>query len=257
MCSCRSLISITWSRGELANDPIRLVAQLVDEVVRLREPARDELGRRDLTAVRGRERRHDDEHAVVGEPAPVAERHVLHVPDPQAVDERDSRAHPVDEPRAAAGELDHRAVLGDEDPLLRHARVTRELRMRGEHPVLAVDRHHVARTEQREHRPQLLLTRVTGHVHGSDLLVQHLGPGACELVDRVVDAQLVAGHGLRGDDDGVAGLDGDRLVVAVRDPGQRRHRLTLAPGAEDEHAARPEASRASSGFTIASSGNET
>ena len=65
--------------------------------------------------------------------------------------------------------------------------------MRGEHPVLAVDRHHVTRPEQREHGPQLLLVRMAGHVHGA-ISMQHLAPRA-RAVDRVVDAQLVPGTG--------------------------------------------------------------
>ena len=144
---------------------------------------------------------------------------------------------PVDEPRAAARELHHGAVLGEDDPVLRHAGLARELRVRREHPVLAVDRHHVARPQQREHRPQLLLARVAGDVHGRDLLVQHLGPRARELVDRVVHAQLVPGHRLRGDDHRVARLDRERRVVAVRDARERGHRLALAAGAEREHLA--------------------
>ena len=157
------------------------------------------------------ERRDDDEDAVVGEPPAVAEGDVLDVPDPEPVDERDTGVDPVDERGAAARELDDGAVLGDEDPLLGDAGLACELRVRGEHPVLAVDGHHVARPQEREHRPQLLLARVAGDVHGRDLLVQHLGAGAGELVDRVVDAELVARHRLRGDDHRVARLDRDAL----------------------------------------------
>ena len=64
--------------------------------------------------------------------------------------------------------------------------------------------------------------------------MEHLGAGPRELVDRVVDTKLVPGNRLRGDDDGVARLDRDGLVVAVRDTRERRHRLALASGAEDE-----------------------
>ena len=110
--------------------------------------------------------------------------------------------------------------------------------MGGEHAVLAVDGHDVPRAQQREHRPQLLLARVTGDVHGRDLLVEHLRARAGELVDRVVDAQLVPGNRLRRDDDGVSRLDRDGLVVAVRDSRQGRHRLALASRAEDEELVR-------------------
>jgi hypothetical protein len=48
-----------------------------------------------------------------------------------------------------------------------------------------------------------------------------------------VDAELVPRHRLRGDDDGVARLDLDVLVVVVRHPGQGRHGLALASGTQD------------------------
>jgi hypothetical protein len=77
-------------------------------------------------------------------------------------------------------------------------------------------------------------------VHGSDLLVQHLGAGLGQPVDRVVHAELVPGHRLRGQDHGVASFDGDGRVVAVRDAGQRGHRLALAARAEDHRLVRRE-----------------
>ena len=71
-----------------------------------------------------------------------------------------------------------------------------------------------------------------------DLLVQHLRPGLRQPVDRVVDAQLVAGNRLGRDDDRVAPLDAHVLVVAVSDPRERRHGLALAASAEHEHPVR-------------------
>ena len=75
---------------------------------------------------------------------------------------------------------------------------------------------------------------MAGNVHRRDLLVQNLGPGLRELVDRVVDAQLVPGHRLRRDDHGVAALDAQRRMVVVRDARQRRQGLALASGAQDQ-----------------------
>ena len=97
-------------------------------------------------------------------------------------------SHVVDEPSTSTSQLDDRAVLREQDPVLGDTGLARELCVRSQHPVLAVDRHDVARAEKREHRAQLLLARVAGDVHRRDLLVQHLGAGARELVDRVVDA---------------------------------------------------------------------
>ena len=44
--------------------------------------------------------------AVLGEPAPVAERDVVHVADAEAVDERHAGLNVVDDPRVAVDELD-------------------------------------------------------------------------------------------------------------------------------------------------------
>ena len=77
-------------------------------------------------------------------------------------------------------------------------------------------------------------------VHRRDLLVQDLGSRLGELVDRVVDTELVAGDGLGGDDHRVAALDMDGGVIVVGDARQRRQRLALAAGAEDQLLARIE-----------------
>ncbi len=163
----------------------------------------------------------------------------------------------VDDPRTAPSQLDDRAVLGDEDALLGHAGLAGELRVGGEHAVLAVDGHDVTGAQEREHRPQLLLARVTGDVYGCDLLVEHLRARAGELVDRVVDTQLVPGNRLRRDDDGVSRLDRDGLVVAVRD--SRQAPTSARPGfpCRERGAGVDGSCAASSGLTIASSGNET
>ena len=106
--------------------------------------------------------------------------------------------------------------------------------MRREHPELAVDRHDRLRAQQAEQRAQLLGAGMAGDVHVGVLLVQHLGAAAGEAVDRVVDAQFVPRHGARRDDHRVAALDLHGRVVVVGDAGQRRERLALRAGAEDQ-----------------------
>ena len=182
--------------------------------------------------------RDDDENAVLGQAAPVAERDVLDISDAEPVDERDARLDTVDDPRAVRCHLDDGAVLGDHNRIVGDTAVLRQLRVRREHAVLAMDRHHRARPHQRQQGAQLLRARVAGDVDGSDLLVEHLGAEAGKAVDRVVHAELVARHRLRRDDHRVATLDRDVRVVAVGDPRQRGHRLALAPGAEHQHAVR-------------------
>ena len=110
--------------------------------------------------------------------------------------------------------------------------------MRGEHPVLAVDRHQCFGSDECEQGAKLLGAGVTRHVHRGDLLVQHLGAETREAVDRVVHVELVPGHRFGGDDHRVTTLDLDVLVVAVGDPRECRHRLALAAGTEEHDAAR-------------------
>jgi hypothetical protein len=51
----------------------------------------------------------------------------------------------VDDPCAVLGELDHAAVLGQHDVLVRDAALARELGVRGEHAELPVHGHDRAR----------------------------------------------------------------------------------------------------------------
>ena len=220
---------------QLLEDRAGLRAQLVEQLIRLREPARDQLGRRRGTAVRAGKRGDDDHHAVLGQSTPVTQRDVRDVADRETVYEHDAAVHAIRQAHPACRKLDDRAVLGKHDRARGHAGVSRHLRLGGEHPILAVHGHHGFGPHEADHRADLLRVAVSGDVHGRDLVVQYLRAGTRELVDRVVHSQLVPGDGLRGDDHRVAALDLDGGMVAVRDPGQRGHRLTLAARAEDEH----------------------
>ena len=169
--------------------------------------------------------------------SPVAQSHVAHVPHAEPVDEGDARLDVVDDTRPGRGQLDDRAVLGQHDRVWRDAALLRQPRVSGQHPELAVHRHHRLRSHERDHRPQLLGVPVARDVHRGVLLVQHLGPRLGELVDCVVHAQLVPGHRPRRDDHGVAAVDVHRRMVVVGDPHERRERLALRARAEDQHLA--------------------
>ena len=77
-----------------AEDVLRLAAHLAHQLVRLGEPARDQLGC-EREAVR--ERRDDDEHAVLGEVPAVAQRDVGDVPHSEPVHEGHARLDLVDD----------------------------------------------------------------------------------------------------------------------------------------------------------------
>ena len=107
----------------LRERPLGLVARLLEQRVGLGEAARDDLGRRDLAAVLRPDGGDDDEDAVLGEVAAVAERDVLDVPHAEAVDERASDSTLVDDAGAMPlRELDDGAVLGEDDPVGRRRR---------------------------------------------------------------------------------------------------------------------------------------
>ena len=185
------------SASSSSNDPLGLVAHLVDQLVRLGEPARDQLGRGATRAVRAAS-------VVTTIRTPSSERWrrsrsatSRDVADAEAVDERHARLDVVDDARHAVASSSTTSPFSAITIALGgHARVAREPRVRGQHPELAVDRHDRLRPQEREQRAQLLGVAVARDVHGRVLLVQHLRPGLREPVDRVVDAQLVPGNGL-------------------------------------------------------------
>ena len=55
-----------------------------------------------------------------------------------------------------------------------------------------------------------------------------------QAVDDLLDGLLVAGNGSCREDDGIALVDGERLVLAVGHAGQGRQRLALRTGAHDD-----------------------
>ena len=182
------------------------------------------------------DRRDDDEDAVGREHAPVAQRGVGDVADVDAVDEE----HPGVLRRAEAGaarvELEHVAVLGAEDAIGIDADGLGERGVQADPPVVAVERHHVARLREVEHQLDLLRVAVAGGVDRRVGGRDHLAADVVEAVDRLVDRALVAGDRRRREDDGVAVVELDLRVVAVGHPPQRGQRLALRAGRDDDHA---------------------
>ena len=101
-----------------------VVADLVDELVGLvleGHAAEDHLGVGDRAAVLLGDRHDDDEDAVGGEHAPVAQRHVGHVADLDAVDEDHARLLGLGEAGAARVDVEWQAVVALEDVLGRRS----------------------------------------------------------------------------------------------------------------------------------------
>ena len=104
----------------------------------------------------------------------------------------------------------------------------------GQLPVLAVNRHEVARTHQVQNQLQLFRAGVPGDVHrrihGS---VNHVGAPPRDVIDHPVDRLLVTGNDARAQNDGVARLQREMLVIIDGDARQRGHRLALRAGDHD------------------------
>jgi hypothetical protein len=71
-------------------------------------------------------------------------------------------------------------------------------------------------------------------MHERVALVHDLGSEPGQAVDHLVDGVLVPRDQRAGEDDGVALLDVHEVVVALRDPAERRHRLALAAGRDQD-----------------------
>ena len=110
----------------------------------------------------------------------------------------------------------------------RDARVLRQL------PVLAVNRHEVARPHERQHQLQLLFAAVPRDVDVLDPLVDDVGAAARDVVDHAADRFLVPGNRPRREHDRVVGAELHVAVIVDRDPRQRRHRLALRSGRQAE-----------------------
>ncbi len=94
------------------------------------------------------------------------------------------------------------------------------------------------RTHEVEHQLQLFLAGVTGDVDVGLLVMDDFRAAPIEVVDHMRDRALVAGNRARGQDDDVATLDLDLLVLADGDACECRRRLALRTGGHDDELAR-------------------
>ena len=227
---------MTLSFEQLVEHALGLFAHLVEQrLARLGEAARDQLG---LAAPRSRsrrERRDDDQDAVLGEVPPVAQRDVLHVADAEPVDEGDAGLDCRSTMRRRDSSSSTTEPFSASTIRVRgHAASRGELRVRRQHAELAVDRH-----------DRTSAGRAPSIVRSSSALpwpetctgaISWCRTSAPDFASRLIASwtrSSFPGTGLAEMITVSPALDLHRRVVVVGDPRQRRERLALAAGAED------------------------
>ncbi len=94
-------------------------------------------------------------------------------------------------------------------------------------PVLAMDRHEIARTHERQHELQLLFAAVPGNMHVLEPLVDHLGAASGDVVDHSSDGFFIPRDGTCREHHGVARSHFHVAVIVDADAGQRGVRFAL------------------------------
>src|SRR5882672_65103 len=202
------------------------------------EPARDDIGHA-LERTRLLVDRDDrDDQPVLGQMAAVAQHLVADLAGSGVVDQHAADRRLARDPRAGLVEMEHVAVLREEDGGLRiatgedalgDARVLREL------AEFAVHRDEESRPHEGQHQLELLLAPVAGDVDVLDALVDHVGAAPRQMVDDAADRLLVAWNRPRRQHDRVVGADLHVAVIVDRDARQRRHRFALRAGGQAQH----------------------
>ena len=161
----------------------------------------------------------------------VAQDHVADVADPEAVDQDIADLDLLADEGLVLRDLQDIAGAEDEDILLVVAQFTRDLGLGLEMAVFAVHGNGIAGLDQVVDQLDVLLAGMTGGVYvlGDDIRALHQ-----ELIDDRRDRLLVARDRAGGEDDRVAGADGDLAVQAVRHAAEGGHALSLAAGRDDD-----------------------
>ena len=175
---------------------------------------------------------HDHHDAVAGELAPVPQDLAADVPDAQTVHEGHPRPDAVDLADLRT-DLEHVAVLADQDPLVGDPDLLGQARVVLEVTTFAVDRHEPARPNEGQQQPELLLRAVTRGVHRVGRHVEDVRAAAVQRVDHPVDRGFVPGDQARREDHRVPFLELDPLVIARGHQAEGAVRLALRAGADD------------------------
>ena len=100
---------------------------------------------------------------------------------------------------------------------------------------LAVNRHKVGGLGHGHQKLELLLAAVARDMDEGAILIPHVAAKLGQAVDDLLHGLLVARNGRSGQDDGIALVDGECLVLAVGHAGQGRERLALRASAHNDN----------------------
>ena len=114
------------------------------------------------------------------------------------------------------------------------AHLARQLGMGAQMHGLTVNRHKIRGLGHGHQELELLLATVTRDVDESAVLIPHVAAELGQAVDDLLDGFLIAGNGSCREDNGIALVDGERLVLAIGHAGQGRQRLALRTSAHDD-----------------------
>src|SRR5690349_8879061 len=153
--------------------------------------------------------------------------------EPTLVNERASNLTLVDDGSALAIQLEHIAILDQNDVLLVVTEmVFDKLLVPEKHPVLAVNRHDKLRTHRFRHNPNVFLRSVAADVHEPSFLLDDVRAALVDEADHARDQTLVAGNDTRREHDRVALLDHQSFITLRRHLRERCARLALRSGHE-------------------------
>src|SRR5690606_15992537 len=138
---------------------------------------------------------HDDrDEALLAQDAPVFQRRLGYSADALAVNVDVATWHRADDARDTVGQIDDHAVASHDDPVAGDAGADRDLGVRAQMTIFAVDGHHITRLDQVVDEEQFAGTGVSGRGHHGVALVDDRGTLAGQPVDHPRHRVLVAGY---------------------------------------------------------------
>ena len=139
---------------------------------------------------------------------------------------------------ASIAQIDHNTVLRQDYAVTGNTRGDRELLVGAQVTPFTVNWHGVLWTCCVVEEQQLAAVAVTRSVNFSFLISDNLSTNLGQHVDDAKDSFLVTRNQGRGEDDEVTITYRDLTVLAACHTGQRRHRLSLSTGSDEQHLVR-------------------